>query len=229
MKRPVLMQTGVVQRPWRWIALILLVLLLGAVATMWSDRVGHDLSHAPVARGFMRDMSIHHNQAVSMAFMGALKGSAEIQATSLKIIRGQSLEMGVMQAWTPPSPTAESGPMMGWMADRYARLNQHIPEYDKFISACQANPGLMPGMASLDELNRLQQSSGKEFNRQWITLMIRHHSAAMVMVRFAVDYSESDRVHNLASSMLRDQVQELAYLSTLAQRDGLDAQTERFR
>jgi uncharacterized protein (DUF305 family) len=215
-----------VHRLWRVLAIAALVLWLTVAGAWWAQREQADADKTPVATGFMRDMVVHHHQAVNMALVGAIKGSAEVQALSLNIIRSQSLEMGMMQAWTPRYPTTEFGPMMGWMSDKYALLGQHIPDYDKFILECQANPGQMPGMATLDELNLLQQSSGKAFNRLWISLMLRHHSAAIVMIRFAADHSESDRARNLASSMLRDQVKESAYLITLAQRDGLDVAGE---
>lgn len=213
-------KTRDVHRVWRLpvvAALGFLLLVAGAVGGAASQSAQ---SEAPVATGFLNDMIVHHHQAVDMALMGAMKGSAEIQAIALKIVRGQSLEMGTMQAWVPRNSIDAPKPMMGWMSDRYARLGQHIPEYDKFISACQATPGQMPGMATLDELNRLQQLTGGEFNRLWIRLMTQHHEAATIMIQFAQDHAETSRVRMLAAGMLRDQVQEAAYLRTLALRDG---------
>lgn len=223
-------QSGGVHRLWRGVAIGALGLWLTAALAWWALERGRDPLQTPVATGFMRDMSLHHNQAVNMALMGAVKGSPDIQATSLKIIRGQSLEMGMMQAWTMPGAQtvqSPSAPMMGWMADQYARLGQHIPEYDKFISACQARPDQMPGMATLDELTRLQKNTGVAFSRLWLELMIRHHAAAIVMTRFAADHAETSRVRSLATSMLRDQVQESAQLIMLARQDGLNLQTDK--
>ncbi len=213
-------KTRGVHHLWRVLAITALGLWLVVAGALGVAAAKTGQAKTPVATGFMNDMIVHHHQAVDMALMGAVKGSAEIQATALKIVRGQSLEMGAMQAWLPRNPTAEPVPMMGWMADRYAGLGQHIPEYDQFISACQARPGQMPGLATLDELNRLQQLSAGEFNRLWLRLMIQHHEAATIMIQFARDHAETSKVRMLAAGMLRDQVVESAYLRTLALRDG---------
>ncbi|PUE34404.1 hypothetical protein B9Z52_05725 [Limnohabitans sp. Jir72] len=225
-------QAGGVHRLWRVLAIAAVGLWLTAAVAWWALERVHDPVQPAVATGFMRDMGVHHNQAVNLALLGAVKGSPDIQATSLKIIRGQSLEMGMMHAWTmaeTQTAQASGAPMMGWMADRYARLGQHIPEYDKFILACQAHPDQMPGMATLDELSRLQQATGVAFQHLWLELMIRHHAAAIVMTRFAADHAETSRFRSFAASMLRDQVQESVQLLTLARRDGLDMQNHQGR
>lgn len=212
-----------VHRVWRVLAIAGFTVWLVSASLWWTTQAAQSPSSRPVAMGFARDMSIHHNQAVNMALLGAVKGSPEIQSMALKIIRGQSLEMGMMQAWSMPSARGSgpnNAPMMGWMADRYARMRVHIPEYDKFILACQSNPHQMPGMASLQELQQLQQLAGREFNSQWLQLMIRHHEAATIMIQFASEHAETAQIRTLATSMLRDQVQESAYLISLVRRDG---------
>lgn len=216
-----------VRNYWRMLAIALGLALGALTALAWADKSAREPGNTPVAIGFLLDMSVHHNQAITMAMQGAVKGTPEIRSTALKIIQGQSMEMGMMQAWSMPAKQnadVKQVPMMGWMADRYASLGVHIPAYDQFISACLTNPAQMPGMASLKELQQLQQSVGREFNRLWLQLMIRHHEAAMVMIQFASEHAETAQVRNLASGMLRDQVKESAYLLTLAHREGFSPQ-----
>jgi uncharacterized protein (DUF305 family) len=216
-----------VRHYWRILVIVLVLTLVTFAALAWAAKSEQQPGNTPVAIGFLLDMSVHHNQAITMAMQGAVKGTPEIRSTALKIIQGQSLEMGMMQAWSMPAKQyadTTQAPMMGWMADRYARLGVHIPAYDQFISACLTNPTQMPGMASLEDLQQLQKSVGREFNRLWLQLMIRHHEAAMVMIQFASEHAETVHVRNLASGMLRDQVKESAYLLTLAHREGFSPQ-----
>lgn len=207
------------------VAIVLLCagLLLAGIA--WLQSSLQETFRNPVATGFLNDMLVHHDQAVTMAMLGAMKGSPEIKATSLKIIRGQSLEMGLMQAWARPplqAGAAPEAPMMSWMADHYAQMDVHIPAYDQFIQACQTNPAQMPGMASLQDLQHLNQAAGFEFDSKWLQLMINHHEAATIMVQFAQEFAETAKVRTLASAMLREQLQESAYLVTLAKRGALE-------
>jgi uncharacterized protein (DUF305 family) len=66
--------------------------------------------------------------------------------------------------------------MQRWLEVR----GQQVPS----IHALHAHGAtLMPGMLTADEMSRLAESKGPEFDRLFLTGMIKHHGGALTMVR----------------------------------------------
>ena len=53
---------------------------------------------------------------------------------------------------------------------------------EPFLSICALARMTMPGMLTQAELDAMAAARGKEFDRQFLTLMIRHHEGALQMV-----------------------------------------------
>ena len=155
--------------------------------------VGPRHSAADVA--FMTGMIGHHAQAILMAGWAPSHGaSPAVQALCERILVGQRDEIALMQRW-----------LREWQ--------QPVPEAD---AAHDMMPGmehmLMPGMLTADQLRQLNQATGAEFDRLFLTFMIRHHQGALAMVKQLVETpgaARDDIVFKFVSDMNVDQTTEI--------------------
>ena len=75
--------------------------------------------------------------------------------------------------------------------------------------------GLMPGMASTDEINQLTAARGKAADILFCQLMLRHHLGGIHMVEGILSETKNDRVRELAQSMKDGQQSEVVTLRDL--------------
>ena len=78
-----------------------------------------------------------------------------------------------------------------------------------------ASRGGMPGLASRDELTRLEAASGKDADILFCQLMLRHHLGGIHMIDAVLDLSDNDRVTELAGQMRQAQQGEIEALREL--------------
>ncbi|WP_328465799.1 DUF305 domain-containing protein [Actinoplanes sp. NBC_00393] len=167
---------------------------VGAVAGWWFSR-DQRYGDASVEAGFARDMSTHHSQAVELGMLA----HARSPQTKLGVLGGdialtQHGQIGTMQAWLREwglQPTGEQ-PAMAWMS--------HTPH---------SSSGLMPGMASREELDRLRAASGRDFEVLWAQLMLRHHLGGIEMAEAALQRCDDEDVRWLAGAMKAGQQSEI--------------------
>ncbi|MGH3147024.1 MAG: DUF305 domain-containing protein, partial [Rubrobacter sp.] len=120
------------------LALSAAAVLLGALA-LWLYLSGQEPEDGSAEAGFARDMSVHHAQAVEMAEIVRDKTqSEEIRLLAADMALTQQGQIGRMQGWLDAwgLPATGPDPAMTWMG--------HPTE------------GRMPGMASSEEIERLQ-------------------------------------------------------------------------
>ena len=176
----------------------------------------------PVDIGFAQDMSLHHEQALTMARMALSRASLRVQGLAQVIVDQQLRELGAMQGWlmlweAPPMAERDD---MAWMRDAYARSPRRDPAYDRFIESCIRGEG-MPGLATPAQLDALSGARNPDaFDQAFLALMVRHHQGAVVMARFAVDHSGLDVVRGLARRMAAEQQQEMAQMLAMLRQLG---------
>jgi uncharacterized protein (DUF305 family) len=74
----------------------------------------------------------------------------------------------------------------------------------------------MPGMATAEELAALEASSGKDFDRRFLTLMIEHHEGALTMVRDLRSEGGTDvEVEEMADHVIASQTAEVQRMQGL--------------
>jgi uncharacterized protein (DUF305 family) len=194
------------------------LLLLGAAGGLLLGMPASSQSGVPepgsVDVGFAQDMTVHHQQAVTMASWERDRTTdpvlhqlaADIEATQL----GQ---IGRMQGWLSlwGAAALPPGEHMAWMTE---------PGHDH--GAASANGvNTMPGMASEEELAALRAASGPELDVLFLQLMLRHHQGGAEMLSYAAEHASVPQVRNLAGQMLRSQSVETDYLrQLLAERGG---------
>ena len=106
----------------------------------------------------MQGMIAHHAQAMHMSKMAASRGaSPRLVRFAQKIDQSQDTEIIQMQQWLHSK-------------------KQFAPDTSAWRTMT------MPGMLTAAELSKLDASRGKDFERLFLQLMIRHHEGAIMMV-----------------------------------------------
>jgi uncharacterized protein (DUF305 family) len=141
---------------------------------------------------FMQDMIGHHAQAVEMAALLPGRAAGEpLTRLAEKIDISQRDEIAFMERW---------------LRDR----GQAVPERR------HAMP--MPGMLTPEQMARLSAASGREFERLFLSFMIRHHRGALQMVEtlFASPGAGQDSdIFRFATDVDADQRDEIWVMQTM--------------
>ena len=126
-----------------------------------------DTSYSPADVSFMQMMIPHHAQALEMAdLVEARTNHPDLLSIAGRIKASQSDEISFMEGWLTDrgeSPTAHAHHMMSM---------HHKMEM---------------GMATDKQMSALAASESVDFDRQFLTLMIRHHEGAVDMVEDLLD------------------------------------------
>jgi uncharacterized protein (DUF305 family) len=143
-----------------------------------------------VSIGFLRDMKVHHAQAVSMSEIVHRRSSdPELNYLALDILTTQQGQIGIMTGWLDlwRERQSGSGPVMAWM------------DHD----------GPMPGMATPGQIAALDALPVAEMELEFLRLMIEHHRGALGMATYAADNAGSPDVAQLARNMNAGQTEEI--------------------
>lgn len=171
-------------------------------ATTQADSVRRSFTDADVH--FMSGMIPHHAQAVLIAGWAPTHGArADIRAFSERVVVGQGDEIAIMQNWLRdrglPVPTATA---------THLRMKMGGMEHDM----------LMPGMLNAEELAQLDSARGPQFDRLFLTFMIRHHEGAISMVEDLLGSpgaAQDELIIKLANDIFADQTTEIERMKTI--------------
>jgi uncharacterized protein (DUF305 family) len=155
--------------------------------------------------GFAQDMSVHHQQAVTMATLARERASdVAVRQLAFDIETNQRDQIGRMQGWLSlwGQPAQATGPLMQWMTEEGGHAHSPAPAADA------ASGGLMPGTASSVEMSRLQSLRGPEFDVYFLQLMLRHHQGGAPMAEYGSLHAAVPAVRELAKNMLGSQTNE---------------------
>ena len=175
--------------------------VLGAAAVLVATGLDERPGEGSPEVGFARDMQVHHAQAVAMASMALDRSSDdEVLAMALDMVQTQQAQIGMMHGW-----------LSTWEVPRYG---------DDEAMAWMGHPvdGLMPGMATPEQMGRLAAARGPAFDLLFVQLMHAHHSAGLPMAQAVLDASDVQPVVELATSIRDSQSAELTTLDAIALR-----------
>jgi uncharacterized protein (DUF305 family) len=99
-----------------------------------------------------------------------------------------------------------------WLQDRGQPVPAADATHHRMVHDGVEHDMLMPGMLTEADLKQLHEASGREFDRLFLTFMIRHHDGALVMVEelFASYGAAQDEVvFRFASDVFADQTTEI--------------------
>ncbi|MFB4297644.1 DUF305 domain-containing protein [Actinomadura sp. NTSP31] len=165
--------------------------------------------------GFSQDMIVHHQQAVTMAQAVGGRVSAPVAQLAAGIELNQLREIGQMQGWLSlwNAPQVPSGPSMTWMAS--GQDHGHGGHAASAASGGRAGGDTMPGMASVQEMQRLGETRGSAADAWFLKLMIRHHEGGLIMTTAAARTATLPQVRSLATLLTAEQRQETATMTGL--------------
>lgn len=128
--------------------------------------------YAPADAEFVRDMIVHHEQALDMTALAPDRtDSDDMRLLAQRIEETQEFEIDLMRRWLEerhePAPEPASG------ADAHGGHERHTDH---------AGMVGMAGMASPEQMTALADAEGEAFDRMFLELMIRHHEGALIMV-----------------------------------------------
>lgn len=179
------------------------IILMALVAMLAAGSVGFSIgrsdsvaAHNDVDTGFLQDMRIHHEQAVTMSvvYLGAApKGNLLLNMIAKEIMFAQSAEGGRMVQMLRmfgEAETNESDIAMSWMG-----MPTPLDE--------------MMGMASSAEMTSLYKARGVEADRIFATLMIAHHKGGLHMAEYAKSHAKNKEVIAFAESIIQSQKSEI--------------------
>jgi uncharacterized protein (DUF305 family) len=148
-------------------------------------------------------MGTHHAQAVTMAqLLYDRTDDPDMRFLALDIMLTQQAQIGQMQGWLRVwgRPFVSAEPAMAWMG--------------------MPTAGLMPGMATADDLNRLRGLNGEEADVFFLQLMIPHHRGGVDMANAVLKSTRRPEVIALAQAIVNSQANEIAFMQALLQAKG---------
>ncbi|MFE9206772.1 DUF305 domain-containing protein [Micromonospora sp. NPDC007230] len=175
----------------------------GGLLTPTLTRPGDNSAEA----GFARDMTTHHAQAVAMGLLAFQQGQdPEVRQLGVDIATGQQGEIGTMQTWLRSWHLDPTGgqPPMAWMPD----------------GAGLVKNGLMPGMATPEEMAKLRAAKGREFDLLFLTMMRQHHLGGIHMIQGILDQGHDEDVLAVAQTMKNTQQTDLTNIQAALKRLG---------
>lgn len=199
----------------RVVAFVLVAVFLVAGAFVLG-RVTAGVAPSPTtdsaAAGFLRDMQVHHAQAVEMALLVRDRTDDEtVRTIAYDIAVTQASQSGAMygllDAWSLPQLASQ--PAMAWT---------ELPARDGSDSGHQMDPDApdgMPGLATAAQLDALRAATGDDAVRLFLELMIPHHEGGLEMADAVLARTDVPQVVSLATGIRRAQQAEIVVLQDL--------------
>ena len=138
---------------------------------------------------FAQMMIPHHRQAIEMADIALQKpsSSAPVKKLATDIRKAQGPEITTMTGW-----------LQSWGAPTSMPSGHD-----------------MSGMMSSAEMDGLKKAEGPAFDRQWLTLMIKHHRGAVQMAQGVNKTTNNPDVRTMANGIITSQNAEIRTMEGL--------------
>ena len=149
---------------------------------------------------FAQSMIMHHQEAIEMASMAETRASnAEVKELAGKIEAAQQPEIETMTQWLTSwgQPTA-------------------MPSMSSGMPGMES--GSMPGSMSAEDMAKLMDAKGAEFDRQFLTMMIAHHEGAIEMAKQEATQGSNPEAKAPAEKIVADQQAEITTMKGLLER-----------
>lgn len=153
---------------------------------------------------FAQMMIPHHQQAVDMSTLAEKQTTnAELLALAKQIKDAQAQEIEQMQGWLDAS--GDTGGDMNMQGDM---------GHDGGMMDNDMMDGMMGGMLTDEEFDRLAGMSGAEFDQFFLESMIVHHEGALQMVRMITNSSNAE-AKALGESIVESQTAEIEQMKQM--------------
>ncbi|MFD0774271.1 DUF305 domain-containing protein [Streptomonospora algeriensis] len=194
---------------------LVIVALLGGYLL---GRPAQPIDNSPEA-GFLRDMSVHHSQAVDMSLIVLEEADDRVLRTlATDILRAQQEQIGRMQGWLVQwdLPARGAQPAMAWMEGH----GGHGGGQGSGGDATER----MAGMASEAEMDELREAEGEDAEILFLQLMIDHHEGGIEMADAGAELSSDPMVADFAEGMAKAQQSEIDLMEQMLRDRGAEPQ-----
>jgi uncharacterized protein (DUF305 family) len=172
-------------------------------------------SSTSAAAGFARDMQVHHDQGVELAFLIRDRtDDPELRSLAYDIAITQANQSGQMLGWLNVwnLPQSSPEPSMTWMSrPPLTGATDHHGEPGTAHAAGEA----MPGLATPEQMQSLRDADGVAAEKIFLTLMIAHHQGAIEMGDAVLTRTDVSVVRSFATGMIVAQESEIGYMKEL--------------
>jgi uncharacterized protein (DUF305 family) len=139
-------------------------------------------------RQYVAMMIVHHEQALAMTRFAPERAQNEtVKGLADRIRFSQEPEIGAMKQWQ--------------------RTFNAVSSHE--------DHGSMPGMATQEQLNALGAARGKDFDRMFLELMIKHHEGAIKMATDVRGAGANVQVEEMADDVVAVQADEINRMKAL--------------
>src|SRR5690606_16587554 len=145
-----------------------------AIERARADSAAHPWTEADAH--FMTAMIGHHAQAIVISRLAPTRAASNsIRTRAARVINAQQDGIALMQQWLRDrqQPVPDPGDTTAAMDHAGHQMSGHT---------MGAAHEMMPGMLSPAEIERLEQAEGVEFDRIFLSSMLKHHRGAVTMV-----------------------------------------------
>lgn len=199
------------------LAAVLLVVVAFAAGRLSAGSAGANPTTDSAAAGFLRDMQVHHAQAVEMALLVRDRTDDEtVRTVAYDIAVTQSSQAGAMygllDAWGLPQRSPQ--PPMTWTL---------LPTIDGSTGGghqMSDEPGGMPGLVTVEQLAQLRAATGDDAVRLFLELMIAHHEGGVDMAEAVLARTDVPQVVTLARGIETAQLAEIDLMRGMLARFG---------
>jgi uncharacterized protein (DUF305 family) len=140
---------------------------------------------------FAQQMIPHHQQAIEMADLAASRATTpEVKQLATKIKSSQEAEIKEMARW-----------LQSWRAAATPGGETHT--------------GHGPGMMSPQDMKKLEGLSGAQFDKTFLTMMIKHHKGAVEMAKTELAKGKSGAAKALAGKIVASQTAQIITMTAL--------------
>jgi len=147
-----------------------------------------------------------------------LTDNQDVRLLAYDIATSQSQQAGQMNGWLTVwnLPQTAPEPEMTWMSRPTLKGVSHEGMSDMGEGETAHELGSpMPGMATAEQLASLKAATGDEAARQYLTLMIAHHTGGVEMADAVLLRTNERVVRSLAASIVKAQTSEIGYMQDL--------------
>ena len=191
----------------------LLALLLAGVLTLaacGNDSTSNSSGDTSTAQfndadvEFAQGMIPHHQQAVEMSRMAESHAdSPEVRKLASDIEAAQGPEIDTMTQW-----------LQDWGKDVPSSSGSDMGDMD-MGDGTHMDTADMPGMMSDEDMHQLDKAHGADWDRMFLTMMIRHHEGAIEMARTEQADGQNPDAVALATKIQDAQTAEIATMKDM--------------
>lgn len=161
-----------------------------SAATSNGQATGHNADDVAFGQG----MVPHHAQAIDMAKLVPTRSSnPKVLDLAKRVEAAQDPEIKKMNEWLSAwgAPTSTPGIDHG------------------------SGHGSMPGLMSMEDMGKLGQAKGAEFDKMWLDMMIKHHEGAIEMAKTELQKGSNADAKKLAQEIIDAQQNEITEMQGL--------------